>query len=213
MPEDERILINEEEFQEYLQERSAFALLVQTEDYTSDFIAFPGFEDVLSEPKNLPKTIEMINDIFTEKGFHKVIFGYGHINFRKGQGLLLHMRLPVPIEYFYKENKENMKLVCETVYDVILHLKTRFDIKHKAEHSAGPFKIWLDSEFRRFLRKKVNEGEAFKNPHLVIFDELLIRNLEISNDELMSKDKEESLSTKLKKELFVVAMISYLTGE
>jgi FAD/FMN-containing dehydrogenase len=206
-------ILSEEEFQEYLQERSAFALLVQTEDSTSDFIAFPGFEDVLSEPKNLPKTIKMINEIFTKKGFHKVIFGYGHINFRKGQGLLLHIRLPVPIEYFYKENKENMKLVCETVYDVILNLKTRFYIKHKAEHSAGPFKIWLDSEFRRFLRKKVIESEAFKNPHLVLFDELLIRKLEIPNDELMSKDKEENLSTKLKKELFVTAMISYLTGE
>ncbi|NVM16561.1 MAG: FAD-binding oxidoreductase [Candidatus Lokiarchaeota archaeon] len=206
-------ILSEKEFQDFLQERSAFALLVQTEDSTSDFIAFPGFEDVLSEPKNLPNTIKMINEIFTKKGFHKVIFGYGHINFRKGQGLLLHMRLPVPIEYFYKENKESMKLVCETVYDVILNLKTRFDIKHKAEHSAGPFKIWLESKFRSFLRKKVIEGEAFKNPHLEIFDELLIRNLGISNDELMSNDKEENLSTKLKKELFVVAMISYLTGE
>ncbi|MFW9952618.1 MAG: FAD-binding oxidoreductase, partial [Candidatus Thorarchaeota archaeon] len=47
-------ILNEKEFQEYLQERSTFALLVQAEDATSDFIAFPGFEDVLSEPKNLP---------------------------------------------------------------------------------------------------------------------------------------------------------------
>jgi hypothetical protein len=206
-------IIKEEKFQEYLQERSAFALLVQTEDSTTDFIAFPGFEDVLSEPKNLPETIEMINDIFTQKGFHKVIFGYGHINFRKGQGLLLHIRLPVPVEYFYKENIKKMKLICETVYDVILNLNTRFKIKHKAEHSAGPFNIWLDSEFRGSLRKKVNEGEAFKNPHLNIFDELLITKLGISNDELMKKDKEENLSTNLKKELFVAAMKSYLTGE
>ena len=206
-------ILSEEEFQEYLQERSAFALLVQTEDSTADFIAFPGFEDILSEPKHLPKTIEVINDVFTKKGFHKVIFGYGHINFRKGQGLLLHMRLPVPVEYFYKENKEKMHLVCETVYEVILILKTMFNIKHKAEHSAGPFRIWLDSEFRRFLRKSVNDGEAFKNPHLAIFDELLIRNLKISNDDLMEKDKDENISINLKKELFKTAMISYLTGE
>ena len=90
------------------------------------------------------------------------------------------MRLPVPVEYFYKENKEIMKHVCETVYEVIHNLKTRFKIKHKAEHSAGPFNIWLDSEFRRFLRKKVNEGEAFKNPHLLIFDELFVKKLGIS---------------------------------
>jgi hypothetical protein len=123
------------------------------------------------------------------------------------------MRLPVPIEYFYKENREKMNLVCDTVYDVILNLKNKFNIKHKAEHSAGPFIIWLDSEFRRFLRKKVNEGEAFKNPHLMIFDELLITKLGISNDELMKRDKEENLSINLKKELFVAAMKSYLTGE
>jgi FAD/FMN-containing dehydrogenase len=206
-------ILNEEEFQEFLQERSVFALLIQSKDKTSDFVAFPGFEDILSEPKNLPETIEMINEIFINKGFQKVIFGYGHINFRKGQGLLLHMRLPVPIEYFYKENREKMNLVCDTVYDVILNLKNKFNIKHKAEHSAGPFIIWLDSEFRRFLRKKVNEGEAFKNPHLMIFDELLITKLGISNDELMKRDKEENLSINLKKELFVAAMKSYLTGE
>ncbi|NVM44939.1 MAG: FAD-binding oxidoreductase [Candidatus Lokiarchaeota archaeon] len=205
--------LNEEEFQEYLQERSTFALLVQTEDSTSEFIAFPGFEDILSEPKNLPETIEMINNIFTQKGFHEVIFGYGHINFRKGQGLLLHMRLPVPIEFFYRENKEKMRIVCETVYDVIQSLNTKFKIKHKAEHSPGPFKIWLDSEFRNFLRNKVNEGEAFKNPHLMIYDEILIKKLGISTNEILNKDKEEHLSETLKKDLFITAMLSYLTGE
>ena len=97
--------------------------------------------------------------------------------------------------------------------NVILNLKAKFNIKHKAEHSPGPFKIWLDSEFRRFLRKKVNEGEAFNNPHLMIFDELFIRNLAIPIEELMDKDKEENLTTRLKKDLFVTAMISYLTGE
>ena len=206
-------ILSELDFEEYLQERSTFALLVQTEDSTSDFIAFPGFEDILSEPKNLPKTIEMINKIFTMKGFHEVIFGYGHINFRKGQGLLLHMRLPVPIEYFYKQNKENMKLVCETVYDVILNLKKDFNIKHKAEHSPGPFKIWLDSEFRSSLRTKVNTGEAFVNPHLNIFDELIRRNLGKSNDEIKDLENEKNLSIELKKYLFVASMISYLTGE
>ncbi|MFX1289026.1 MAG: FAD-binding oxidoreductase [Promethearchaeota archaeon] len=206
-------ILSEEEFQEFLQERSTFALLIQSEDNSSNYIAFPGFEDILSEPKNLPETIAMINDIFVKNGFHEVIFGYGHINFRKGQGLLLHIRLPVPIEYFYRENEEKLKHVSETVYDVILNLKTRFNIKHKAEHSPGPFKIWLDSEFRSFLRKKVNDGEAFINPHLIIIDELLVRNLSISTDEVLDNDKKEKLTTRLKKELFVTAMSSYLTGE
>jgi len=205
--------LNEEEFQEYLQERSTFALLVQTEDSTSEFIAFPGFEDILSEPKNLPQTIEMINEIFTKKGFHEVIFGYGHINFRKGQGLLLHMRLPVPIEYFYKENKESMKLVCETVYDVIFNLNYKFKIKHKAEHSPGPFKIWLDPVFRRYLREKVREGEAFTNPHLMIFDELFIRKFKSSINDLSNADNDDFLSIEDKKDLFISAMTLYLSGE
>ena len=209
----ERIILSEEEFQEYLQERSAFALLIQSEDRTSDFIAFPGFEDILSEPKNLPEVIEMINGIFTKNGFHKVIFGYGHINFRKGQGLLLHMRLPVPIDFFYKENQDKLKIICETVYSVILNLNSKFKITHKAEHSPGPFKIWLDPIFRRYLREKVNEGEAFTNPHLMIFDELFIRAFKTSINTLSSSDIDDFLTADYKKHLFVSAMMLYLSGE
>ena len=206
-------ILSEEEFQEFLKERSAFALLIQSEDRTSDFIAFPGFEDILSEPKNLPEVIEMINNIFIKKGFHKVIFGYGHINFRKGQGLLLHMRLPVPIDFFYKENQEKVKNICETVYNVILNLNSKFKIKHKAEHSPGPFKIWLDPIFRRYLRERVREGEAFPNPHLMIFDELFVRKFKISIRALSNADNDDFLSIEDKKNLFVSAMTLYLSGE
>jgi len=204
-------ILTEEEFQDYLQERSSFALLVQTEDKSTDYIAFPGFEDILSEPKNLPDIIETINELFRKHGFHKVIFGYGHINFRKGQGLLLHMRLPVPIQYFYKENENNLKLICETVFDVIINLKTKFNVKHKAEHSPGPFRIWLEPEFRKLLRKETKNGVAFSNPHLTIFDELLLRKFKVSLDGLQSIDEQFSMSEK--KDLFVSAMILYLSGE
>ena len=206
-------ILTEKEFQKYLQERSAFALLIQLEGRTSDFIAFPGFEDILSDPKNLPEIIELINEIFIKKGFHEVIFGYGHINFRKGQGLLLHIRLPVPVGYFYKENQENMKLVCETVYDVILNLNLKFKTKHKAEHSPGPFKIWLDPIFRRYLRERVREGEAFANPHLMIFDELFIRKFKSSISDLSNANNDNFLSEEDKKDLFVSAMMLYLSGE
>jgi len=206
-------ILSEEEFQGYLQERSAFALLIQSEDRTSDFIAFPGFEDILSEPKNLPEVIEMINDIFTKNGFHKVMFGYGHINFRKGQGLLLHMRLPVPIDFFYKENQEKLRIICETVYSVILNLNSKFKIKHKAEHSPGPFKVWLDPIFRRYLRERVIEGEAFTNPHLMIFDELFIRKFKSSISALSNADNDEFLTVEDKKHLFVSAMMLYMSGE
>jgi len=206
-------ILREEEFEEFLQERSVFALLIQSEDRTSDFIAFPGFEDILSEPKNLPEIIEMINDIFIKKGFHKVIFGYGHINFRKGQGLLLHMRLPVPIDFFYKENQEKVRIICETVYSVILNLNSKFKIKHKAEHSPGPFKIWLEPIFRRYLRERVSEGDIFMNPHLMIFDELFKRKFKSSISDLSNVDNDDFLSIEDKKYLFVSAMTLYLSGE
>ena len=204
-------ILTEVEFQNYLQERSSFALLVQTEDKSTDYIAFPGFEDILSEPKNLPNIIETINELFIKHGFHKVIFGYGHINFRKGQGLLLHMRLPVPIQYFYKENEKNLKLICETVFDVIINLKNKFDIKHKAEHSPGPFRIWLEPEFRKLLRKETKNGAVFSNPHLMIFDELLFRKFKVSLDGLQSIDEQLLMNEKI--DLFVSAMTLYLSGK
>jgi hypothetical protein len=206
-------ILSEEEFQEFLQERSTFALLIQSEENTSKFIAFPGFEDILSEPKNLREIIETINEIFVKNGFHEVIFGYGHINFRKGLGLLLHMRLPVPVEHFYKENQKNMKLVCETVYDVILNLKIKFEIKHKAEHSPGPFKIWLDPIFRRYLREEVSKGKAFTNPHLMIFNELIKRRLKSLSNDLSNEDNDDYLSVEDRKYLFVSAMMLYLSGD
>ncbi|MFX1496026.1 MAG: FAD-binding oxidoreductase [Promethearchaeota archaeon] len=198
----EYLILNEEDFQNYIQERSAFALLVQTADSSADYIAFPGFEDILSEPKNLPEIIHTINEIFEKFGFHKVIFGYGHINFRRGQGLLLHMRLPVPIEYFYRENNERLKLICKTVYNVIITLKRKYHIKHKAEHSSGPFKIWLDDNFRKVLRKKIETKDAFVNPHLKIYEELQKRH-GITPGEYLSEEEH--------KRLFLEAMNLYLS--
>lgn len=193
-------ILTEEEFQEYLQERSAFALLVQTSDTTSDYIAFPSFEDILSEPKNLPEVIETINNIFIKHGFHKVIFGYGHINFRKGQGLLLHMRLPVPIEYFYKGNEKNLTKIGQTVYEVILTLKEKFNVKHKAEHSPGIFPFFLSADFRDKFREMVKNGTAFINPHLMIYDQIV-------KEGYKQKIKKEN-----EKQIFIKAMNIYLSN-
>jgi FAD/FMN-containing dehydrogenase len=196
------IFLEEKQFQDYLQERSAFALLVQTSDSSTDYIAFPGFEDILSEPKNLPEIINLINSIFEKHGFHKVIFGYGHINFRRGQGLLLHMRLPVPIEYFYRENKDRLKKISETVYDVIVSLKEKYKVRHKAEHSPGLFIIWLDQDFRKILQNEIEMKHAFENPHLRIYEELQKR---------YGIDTKEIVSEKEQKKLFLEAMDLYLS--
>ncbi len=192
------IKLTEQEYQKYMQERSSFAILVQTSEDDANHIAFPGFEDILSQPKFLPDIISTINSIFTKNGFHEVIFGYGHINFRKGKGLLLHMRLPVPIHYFYRENSEYLIQVCKTVYEVIFILKKEFQIQYKAEHSSGPFEIWLNPNFREVLERDINQGNAFYNPHLMIYNHL--------KKELNVKSPED-----IGKELFVSSMLAYLS--
>jgi len=204
--------LKDNEFDDYLQERSTFALLVQTSDKSSDYIAFPGFEDVLSPPKNLPEILLSINNIFERNGFQKIIFGYGHINFRQGMGLLLHVRLPVPIDNFYKENRDKIHVVCETVYEVIQTLKNQFKIIHKAEHSPGPFKIWLEPEFRELLRKEIEQGKAFINPHLAIFRELLLNKFknEIANEQDLIRI-DQNLPLADKKNLFIEAMKIYVS--
>jgi FAD/FMN-containing dehydrogenase len=199
--------LDEAQFQDYLQERSAFALLVQTSDDSKDYIAFPGFEDILSQPKFLPEVIKTINSIFENKGFHKVVFGYGHINFRKGRGLLLHARLPVPLEFLYNKNKLNQKLICETVYDVIIALKSEFNIEHKAEHSPGPFRIWLDSDFRLTLQEDIINHKAFYNPNLNIVEEVLYRILNLAHTEDIFK---KDLTEDIKKKLFITTMSLYI---
>jgi FAD/FMN-containing dehydrogenase len=191
------IKLTEEEYQMYMQERSSFAILVQTAEDDTNHIAFPGFEDILSHPEYLPYIIDTINSIFTQNGFHKVIFGYGHINFRKGKGLLLHMRLPVPINYFYQENSEKLYQICETVYEVITTLKKNFQVQYKAEHSSGPFGIWLDSDFRAALDRDIQHKSAFYNPHLMIYNRL-------------KKDSNNISSSNSEKELFVASMVLYL---
>ena len=204
--------LNDDEFDDFLKERSAFALLVQTLDKLSDFIAFPGFEDVLSPPKHLPEILSSINNIFERNGFQKIIFGYGHINFRRGKGLLLHLRLPVPIDYLYKENRDKIHIICKTVYEVIQTLKNQFNIKHKAEHSPGPFKIWLEPEFRELLRKEKDQGKTFNNPHLAIFRELLLN--KFKNEILSEKDLnriDQNLTLGDQQELFIEAMKIYIS--
>jgi FAD/FMN-containing dehydrogenase len=198
------INLTEEEFQTYLKERTKFGLLIQTED-NEEYLGFPGFEDILSEPKYLPEIIQKINDILKEYSFHPLIFTYGHINFRRGKGLLLHVRLPVPIKYFYRENTEKSKIICETVYEVINTLNLQFNIRYKAEHSGGPFKIWLDPKVRTQLRKDIEQGSAFLNPHLMMIDHLIREKYKISSEKELN-----ILKDSIKKDLFISAMTLYL---
>jgi len=198
-------MLEESEFEIFLQERTKFALLIQSED-KMEYLGFPGFEDILSEPKFLPKIIETINNILREHRFHPLIFNYGHINFRRGRGLLLHVRLPVPINFFYRENLSRLNSVCETIYEVIYTLNIDFGIHYKAEHSGGPFHIWLDSNFRDKLRKDIAKKQAFINPHLIIVDHLIREKYKLIPGKELPK-----LTELERKDLFVSSMQLYLT--
>jgi FAD/FMN-containing dehydrogenase len=198
------INLTDAEFEAYLKERTKFGLLIQTED-REEYLGFPGFEDILSEPKYLPEIIRTINNILEDHSFHPLIFNYGHINFRRGKGLLLHVRLPVPIKFFYRENYAKSKIICETIYEVINILNLQFNIRYKAEHSGGPFKIWLDPDIRNQLRKDIREGLVFINPHLAIVDYLIREKYNISSEKELN-----ILKDSVKKDLFISAMTLYL---
>ena len=198
------MFLDESNFEDFLQERTKFALLIQSEDQ-KEYLGFPGYEDILSEPRFLPKIIETINNILKEHGFHPTIFSYGHINFRRGRGLLLHMRLPVPINFFYRENITKLNLVCETIYEVINILNLKFGIYYKAEHSGGPFHIWLDSNIRNKLRKDIAENRAFINPHLIIVDYLIRKMYKLTPGKEL-----RNLTEFEKKKLFISSMKLYL---
>ncbi|MFO8017024.1 MAG: FAD-binding oxidoreductase [Promethearchaeia archaeon] len=167
------VRLNEAQFKVYLDERAKMALLSFSGKETKDYLKVPGCEDILAKPKDLPQIIRSMNLIFQKHGFKPIMYGYGHINFRKGEGLLLHARLPVPVRYFYKESKEkHMELIAKTLYELIHHLKSEYHIKQKAEHSPGPFEIWLEPLSRESLSKAIKIGEAFVNPHLIFFNEI-----------------------------------------
>ncbi|MGV9204571.1 MAG: FAD-binding oxidoreductase [Promethearchaeia archaeon] len=167
------VTLNEQQFDIYLDERAKMALLSFSGAEEEDYLKVPGCEDILAEPKYLPQIIRDMNIIFEKHGFKKIMYGYGHINFRKGKGLLLHARLPVPVSFFYdREKKKKMELIGRTIYKLIDHLKTEYNIRQKAEHSPGPFQIWLNTENREILSSAIEKNEAFANPHLILFNEV-----------------------------------------
>jgi FAD/FMN-containing dehydrogenase len=167
------LTLNEHEFETFLDERAKMALLSFSGAEAEDYLKVPGCEDILAKPKYLPEIIRAMNFIFSKHEFKEIMYGYGHINFRKGQGLLLHARLPVPVSFFYDSDKQNkMEEIARTLYELTSHLKNKYSIRQKAEHSPGPFAVWLDSEYRNELASSIEENEAFFNPHLMIFNEV-----------------------------------------
>ncbi|MHA1820186.1 MAG: FAD-binding protein [Promethearchaeota archaeon] len=162
--------LSRDEYSAYLTERTSMATLAVSEGTDETIITFPGFEDVLSQPKYLPDIIDEINRILEMKGYKPIQIGYGHLNFRQGKGTLIHIRLPVPISMFYDESGESIKNIAETITEVIYKLKENYNILPKAEHSLGPYRIWLYPDIRQQIKEDIVKERAFINPHIIVYD-------------------------------------------
>ncbi len=179
--------VNDSDFRDYLEERTNQALL--TENATSDLaiVKFPGFEDILAPPSKLSQIMEDVNALLKKYGFEEITIGYGHLNFRKGRGLLLHSRIPVPVELLAYNRKETLKLLAKIIVEANLMLRDKYGIRAKEEHSGGAFGIWFDPAIRILLNKAIDEGQAFYNPHLILYNKFKERFLKLSESELLEK--------------------------
>ncbi len=205
--------LNDLEFSNLLKERASISLNSYTEDPKAKILKIPGFEDILLAPKDVPRVVNFLNTKFKQKGFERVILGYGHLNFQRGQGALLHFRLPVPIHYFLENKESYFRFLAEVFHDIIISLKEKYHVKVKAEHGTGPFKIWVDLGYRETLRKKIEEGNAFHNPHLKIFDKLteykILNKISGISENL---NYEKKLKKHYEKEIFIDCMSLYFSN-
>ncbi len=207
------IELTEEVFQKCLQDRSAIPASSISIGESEHYLRFPGFEDILIQPKDIPETINTINSLLKFHDFNEILIANAHINFRKGKGFLLHVRLPVPLTWVM-EIELYATRISEMIYDAIMTLKENFDIKYKAEHSAGPFLIWLDPKFRIQLRVGIFSKKAFYNPQLSVFEQIMkeLYDLsELSRNEIYQYESE--LSKGKKKEIFINGLSLYFLGK
>lgn len=161
--------LSQEKYQEYLEERTGLAIQTKSNDPNEEYIRFPGFEDILMPPATLKGILQEINSNLHKFGFPSIVIGYGHLNFRKGQGLLLHIRIPVNVhEYALNPSKMNSRLAQITAKMNYL-LEQKYHIRPKAEHSTGMFSIWHERHDLRQIITRTENHTTFISPHLVIF--------------------------------------------
>ena len=166
--------LNLDEFKVYLEERASMALqtISSSGRGESDFVLYPGFEDILISPANLLSAFEEINNVLAEMNFNQIVIGYGHINFRKGQGILMHLRVPVPIEDLYTNKHTTLRKVSHTIAKIIVLLQSKLNVSTKAEHSPGIIFPWMEHNNLKSLtnwKSEIIQGHAFYNPHFELY--------------------------------------------
>ncbi|MHA1475980.1 MAG: FAD-binding oxidoreductase [Promethearchaeota archaeon] len=194
--------LNLDEFKVYLEERASMALqtISSSGSGKSDFVLYPGFEDILISPVNLLSAFEEINKILEEMIFNKIVIGYGHINFRKGQGILMHLRIPVPLEDLYTNKTTTLRKVSRTIAKIIVLLQSKLNVLTKAEHSPGILFPWMEHNKLKNLKSwksEIIQGNAFYNPHFELYS-FLCSQFGIS----LTNPINESNSQKILEEMF-----------
>jgi len=194
--------LNLDEFKVYLEERASMALqtITSKEGGDSDFVLYPGFEDILISPANLLSAFEAINKVLADMNFNPIVIGYGHINFRKGQGILMHLRIPVSIEDLYTNKLSILRKVSHTIAKTIEMLQSKLNVLTKAEHSPGIIFPWMEHNRLKDLtgwKNEIVQGHAFYNPHFELYS-FLCSQFGIS----LNNPLNESESRKILEEMF-----------
>ena len=178
----------------------ALQTITSKEGGDSDFVPYPGFEDILISPANLLSAFEAINKVLADMNFNPIVIGYGHINFRKGQGILMHLRIPVSIEDLYTNKLSILRKVSHTIAKTIEMLQSKLNVLTKAEHSPGIIFPWMEHNRLKDLtgwKNEIVQGHAFYNPHFELYS-FLCSQFGIS----LNNPLNESESRKILEEMF-----------
>ncbi len=162
--------LDSKDFSLLLEERTKLAILTLPGGDAKEYVRFPGFEDTLVQPKDAISAIEYTNGILKNHGIPPNLVLYGHVNFRRGQGILIHSRLPIDLNEYCEKPKETLFKISKIVSEIIVNLYYKYNILPKAEHTLGFLTPWLQvSKFNTWISDIENEI-AFNNPHLIIYN-------------------------------------------
>ncbi|WP_371805493.1 FAD-binding oxidoreductase [Candidatus Lokiarchaeum ossiferum] len=167
--------LSNEEYQAYLEERTALATQTRSQNSDDSFILYPGFEDVLMQPQFAFKIFNEVNEILTRNYFPQVMVGYGHINFRQGLGILMHLRVPVSINQLIEDRQTMFHRIAKTVAEMNVNFIEKYDIIPKAEHAIGMIFPWRNRNDIANILNQINKKEMFPSPHVKIFQQVCER--------------------------------------
>ncbi len=179
------------EFQELLEERTAMALMSLPDAENEEYLRFPGFEDVLIPPLQLWEVFERVNTSIKKYGFSAIRIPYGHLNFRKGMGILLHLRLPVKLSVLSKDPLNTKKTIAKAIAGINRLLYDELGLVPKAEHSVGAMGVIFNQERSETVTMEVRDKIRFPDPHVIIFrklrQQLSIQFPELTPEELQNE--------------------------